>query len=115
MKRSVVARIGIVLAGVAAAAVVSAPAAQADYPTGACLVVDNQRSAAVTLTVRNQPYTGRQWTVPAHVRWVLLSGDQAIKNPERSWSITAPQGEWSYNSSIETGRGCNGSWIFTLR
>ncbi|MFI6866620.1 hypothetical protein [Nocardia sp. NPDC050406] len=112
--KSITTRMSLTLVGVAAAAVLAAPAAQADYPRGACLVVENNRSKAVEITVKNRPYSGKKWTIDKFTHSVLTMNGKKITNPDTGWLINAPQGEWRYESGKYAGQGCNGTWIFRL-
>lgn len=90
---------------------------------GSCLVVYNYRTHTVTVEiVFPTGYEGKQWGFDPGEDGRLVLDGRNILTPIGYWetpvSPSKTAGEttsWRYDKDANRSRGCNGSWIMTLR
>ncbi|MFE3542152.1 hypothetical protein ACFXK0_04160 [Nocardia sp. NPDC059177] len=86
-----------------------------DHPRS-CLVVQNHRGGDVRLRL-NYPASSGQWTFRRNQTGVLYHRDKVVRSPSGRWSVRANppvDAKWIYDANMNTGKGCNGSWLLTL-
>lgn len=116
MKSSVVARVGLAVAAVAASVALAAPAEAAPRTPGACLVIENNSPRFVHIVVQNPEFNGSSWDIPPFTHSFVNHSDgvRKIVTREGNWDIIAPNGEWRYSPEQDWGGECNGTWAFTI-
>lgn len=119
MMKTVVTRVGLAFAALAATLAVTAPEAAADPAgRGACLTIANNSYNAIRIVMRTTPIGNQPgWShdIPARsVRTLVDGGGNYLLSPDGRWDITAPGGSWAFDGKFREGA-CKGVWNFTVK
>ncbi|MEV6771263.1 hypothetical protein AB0N05_21850 [Nocardia sp. NPDC051030] len=110
----VAAAAGLVFAGIVAGTG-GAGADDYNYP-GSCLVVQNHSGTTVDVSLNYPIHTG-YWTSYPDDIWHLSDDDIPVTTPNGVWNVElnpSVDSTWVYDSGMNIGIGCNGSWVLTL-
>ncbi|MBL1080045.1 hypothetical protein JK358_37180 [Nocardia sp. 2] len=117
--KTIVTRVGLAFAALAATLAVTAPQASAEPAgRGACLTIANDSRNAIRIVMRTTPIGNQPgWAhdIPAHSVGTLVDGSgRYLLSPDGKWDITAPAGSWAFDPKFREGA-CKGVWNFTVK
>ncbi|MGW4636182.1 hypothetical protein [Nocardia sp. NPDC004415] len=86
-----------------------------DYPDS-CLVLQNHTGSDAEVRL-NYPIHGGSWTVAHDEVFHLADDGYPVMSPTGAWSVQVnppAQFIWNFDPGLNTGLGCNGSWVLTF-